>query len=1253
VSFVLALAALGALTPVAGAVALPEFLVQSPEGGVPGSGAGQLDEPDGVAVDPNLPGNVYVADSANNRIDVFSPWGVFVQAFGWGVRDGQVELETCSLATGCLAGLAGSGAGQIERPQGVAVDSAGDVYVVEGGKNFRVQKFDAAGGFLFMFGGQVNRTAVEEGRVSEEGVCPAVGHPADVCRSGVKGNGVGQLGAEFYSGRFALSPLDGTIFLGETENKRIQEFNADGTYKEEIAFSGKGVNRLAVDKDGNLYADFLDSEGVSEKSAYKFSPAGPTAKFLAPSFTVEHPEATGQAQEYPTVMAVDTAGDLYLSVVTVQSGVAQKVLEFDASGTCLDCGSSGEEGESGFARPTDESGIEGIATAEACGPTDVYTVNRANGSGLQHVVKHYLAIFGPPPNPASCPVPVRPPEIVSQYAISADRDGAVVQAQINPKFWSDTRYYVEYGLSPCSEGGCQSQPASPGSLLTGSVVNASMTTGGVSLNGLTPGTTYHYRFVASSGGGGPVYGEDQTFTTFSAIGGTRSCPLNEAFRVGPSAFLPDCRAYEMVSPVEKEGSDVVTVGQEVGLPKTLDQSAVSGDRLSYGSYRAFGDAKSAPFTSQYIASRGAGGWVSHGISSRRERIVTSALSSTQAEVTLFSPDLCSSWLKDFAEPLLAPGAVEGRDNLYRRQDNECGGENYEAVTKVKAPHSGGELAVQGVSADGSKAVYGIKDNLTKAAPNLNGEGLALYFQQAGEEEPPVYVCILPDGKAITGACSAGVGLGTLHNPSTQANLHNAMSADGSRVYWTAYPGLFGGDGGQLYLRENPGEPQSALSGGVCVEAEKACTLAVSKEAEEASGGEGSEFWWAARDGSRAIFTVLATGTADDLYEFDLSEAKDRLIAHKVLGVMGASEDASYVYFASEEALTGANAQGASPVAEQANVYLYHEGGIRFVGTLAKTDVDPGSGYTPIWRSPAIRRSRVSPDGLHAVFMSAAKLIPYDNTDVSGRGSDAEVYVYDATSNSGAGRLTCASCNPTGARPVGGQVPTGATGVRAAALIPRWPSSLYASRALSDDGSRVFFDSFDALSPEDSNGVQDVYEWEAPGTTGCSETDADYSKLNEGCVSLISSGHGSSVSEFVDASPNGDDVFFSTGASLVGQDTGLVDIYDARVDGGFPSQPSPPAGCEGEACQSLPATPTDLTPSSLVFSGAGNLLGEPPPAVVRPRAKAPSRAQKLTAALRACRHRPKRRRAPCEAQARKRYAVKGAAKTTSKRRGDGR
>ncbi len=189
----LALLASASLATSASAAA-PEFLFRASVEGKPGSGAGELDNPRGIAGDPAT-GHVYVSDLNNSRISEFTAWGSFVKAWGWGVANGASEPQSCGPAQPeaspppslCQAGIAGSGKGQLSNPLGVTVDKEGNVWVYELG-NLRAQKFSPQGQFLLMVGGDVNKTKVEGGgTAAERNLCPV--DPGDVCQAGIEGTG--------------------------------------------------------------------------------------------------------------------------------------------------------------------------------------------------------------------------------------------------------------------------------------------------------------------------------------------------------------------------------------------------------------------------------------------------------------------------------------------------------------------------------------------------------------------------------------------------------------------------------------------------------------------------------------------------------------------------------------------------------------------------------------------------------------------------------------------------------------------------------------------------------------------------------------------------------------------------------------------------------------------------------------------------------------------------------------------------------
>ena len=249
------------------------------------------------------------------------------------------------------------------------------------------------------------------------------------------------------------------------------------------------------------------------------------------------------------------------------------------------------------------------------------------------------------------------------------------------------------------------------------------------------------------------------------------------------------------------------------------------------------------------------------------------------------------------------------------------------------------------------------------------------------------------------------------------------------------------------------------------------------------------------------------------------------------------------------------------------------------------------------------------DGTDLAFGSVESLTGYDNVDQITGEPDSEMYLYDAATNS----LRCITCRPSGARPMG-ESRISATKVRERNVEPGGrfvpPTISHLSRNLSADGKRLFFESDEALTPADTDGKRDVYEFELVGSGTCTSSTGAYVPAAGGCIYLISTGKGQGDSYFYEASANGDDVFFTTDDQLVGQDAdGFVDLYDARVDGGLAAQnppPSPPP-CSGDGCKgSSTAAPAGQGPGSSSFSGPGNQnKAEQATAASGPRERAPN------------------------------------------------
>ncbi len=333
---------------------------------------------------------------------------------------------------------------------------------------------------------------------------------------------------------------------------------------------------------------------------------------------------------------------------------------------------------------------------------------------------------------------------------------------------------------------------------------------------------------------------------------------------------------------------------------------------------------------------------------------------------------------------------------------------------------------------------------------------------------------------------------------------------------------------------------------------------------------------------------------------------------QVQGLLGASEDGSYVYFAANGDLDGAGAGAAgdchtatshgrlSFTTGSCGVYLWRPGQpIAYVGRVKAGGTKSTAGYLNWTGTPrelistggyTPKSSLVSKDGRTLLFTSSENLTEYDSEGAP------ELYLYRV----GNAKLSCLSCSPSGA--AAGEGP-GLGSIEYPTLSPNITGlASVQSRNLSADGNRVFFETAEALVPEDTNGqvacpgfgreltpaCQDVYQWEAPGSGTCTKASADYSILNEGCISLISTGKSEFPSYFADASESGADVFFFTRQSLVGQDKDeLQDVYDAKVGGGIASQNpvfippcESPEGCHGPA----QTPPSESSPGSANFVG---------------------------------------------------------------------
>jgi hypothetical protein len=580
----------------------------------------------------------------------------------------------------------------------------------------------------------------------------------------------------------------------------------------------------------------------------------------------------------------------------------------------------------------------------------------------------------------------------------------------------------------------------------------------------------------------------------------------------PSTALPDSRGWEMVSPLDKNGGAIQ--GPEGNFGGDLLQAAAQGGAITYSSASAFGAAPAgSPPASQYLARREAGGWST-------ENITAPAVSGSYGEAPdgvpyrLFSPDLARGLMLNGVRCRAAEGQCPVANPPLPGSGAPEGFQDY------YLREGGGFAALLSEANDGflSLSASQFPLALAGASPDLTHVILSTCAKlTADATEVPAGEGCDPSEPNLYQWSEGGLRLISVSPGATLAAQAGAVSADGSRVYFS--------EAGKLWLREGSAAPHELAAG--------------------------AAFQTASADGAFAFYTKQVSAGDVHLYRYATAThaATDLTPGGGVEGVLGASADGSAVYYQDNGGLL------APP--GSVGLFLWHEGTV--------TEVAPGAAAAaPGDYPPASGTARVSPDGETLLFLSKAELTGYDNTDQTSGQPDSEVFLFSATT----GGLTCLSCNPTNARPLGPSTIPGA--------IANGTTHSYKPRALAAGGARVFFDSADALVPGDSNGRPDVYQWEAQGSGSCGRAG--------GCLSLLSGGRSGEAS-FIDASESGGDAFFLTDASLVGADPGSVDLYDAREGGGL-SEPPQPFECLADACQPLPEPPEDPTVGTTI-AGPGN------------------------------------------------------------------
>jgi hypothetical protein len=707
-----------------------------------------------------------------------------------------------------------------------------------------------------------------------------------------------------------------------------------------------------------------------------------------------------------------------------------------------------------------------------------------------------------------------------------------------------------------------------------------------------------------------------------------TCP-NQAVRdQQPSSYLPHCRGYELVSPVNKNEQEVE--GPTQFAKELAFKASANGSSVVFTLTGAIPSSLSGGLYSQALSSSAAPGseWLTHPQNPENGLGTLPSLGPKDSgEFYYYSPDLrCGvegttlplARHNGEPTPLLAPGETGGEKigKLYRW---DAAGETFTLITSIKpgdplAPgNEPSTYYVDGASAECAKVIY---ENFESPGYTLTGDPVGSLYEWS-EATGPRVASVLPSNNKATSVYPIGGG--------TKGSNIGQISTDGSRIFFTAVS-----DG------EGPGESAEAGAEEVYARIDGSSTVSISKS-HTAVPDNGARFQAATADGSVVLFTanygLTASSTPSkapgehcertgggasegtgrcDLYRYDFNsgtltdlsvDATDANGA-TVRGILGMSSDAAAVYFsatgqlvpgmgntqAANQTTTGTTPYGLPKETTEANVYEYRNGVLSYVATIGSPEAGVGGSDQQVDAVAGTAGTknlvaRVSSDGNFLLLGTQKQLNSYDNREQGSETREWEQYEYSEASSS----LVCVSCNPSGERPIVNPATQEHQPFEAHGMFVHHPLSL--PNSLNADG-RVFFDSFDPLVAQATNKDVNAYEWDPPGAEGCEQA--------AGCVAILDSGTDSFPSYFEDASLNGNDVYVTTVGRLAPQDTdGLRDIYDVRVGGGILYTPPPP-GCSGEECQgALGAGLTGSSHASETAKGGNPPLTAPPGAGVTP------------------------------------------------------
>jgi hypothetical protein len=940
---------------------------------------------------------------------------------------------------------------------------------------------------------------------------------------------------------------NGAIYAGSFGESSVGEgfkvFSATGA--ELVSESSAGSNGMGVDATGLLYT-ILNVTQIGRFAPSAYPVTASTTYSAVPGILNSNP-ARG--------IAIDQGSNRLFATESYTEGAKSisRVEIFDSEGVSE--GTFGESGEGKLDNPA------GVAVVERNEVTRAFVTNNPEGGSAQ------VSIFDE--EVCACP-----PTIESISASRVTGDSATLRARINPGNLPTT-YRFEYGPEDCEVTTCTQVPVGGAGIGDGrkGVLVTQV------LAGLQAETTYHYRVVAENEVE-EASSVDRTFTTQAS---------------GLGFGLSDSRVWEMVSPVQKHGGALFASGN------VSVQASVVGNGLVYASLGSLVDqpnGSTLPGAATVLATRSNDGkWASEDLTPPHSDAVPIEAST---EFKVFSQNLSRAEMEPLDGTPLSSAAIGRAPYLWTNGDPPL---FTPLLTAANVP-PGTDFGPKPGEGANAVRIEGATQDLEHVVIRSNNaplvEGAApgsIYSWHDGQLSP---ISELPGSDdAVLGMLGSGRG-----------TVRHAISSDGARVFWTPSTSYTGGGNGlpSLYLRD-------MIAG-------ESARLDVKESGASGTGEERPVFNGASADGDVVFFTdsqrltVDASPSGRDLYRCelgpvgsgdgctDLTDISASTVepseSAEVLGLVSAmSEDGTRLYFTARGVLDEEpNEEGDSAQAGQPNLYLWEAGdGVQFIGTLAEADF-------PVWGGgfAVLISADVSPDGRYFAFTSEQRLTGYENRNGSEE-ANLEVFRFDAEAPED--RLSCVSCNPSGAAAVGELLPAsedvqsfppdpgGLWGKRwAAATLPEASQtdnegrSLYRPRSVLDNG-RVFFNSVDPLVPADSNGAWDVYQWQPVGVGSCAAqtNSAAAVRSGNGCVSLISSGTADGDAGFLDATPSGDDVFFlTTGRLSVLDKDEQLDAYDARVDG-IEAVLHPVQECAGEACQPSLGPPKVPTPASEAFRGA--------------------------------------------------------------------